>query len=289
MSSSESDVDRLRRNDPSLKAVCILERSDAVEILDALKDNTIVKQITFDTLQLNREALVKLSEVMKCNTSVDILSMSLFPLERGRLLRETFFETMATSGGWLSIQELDLTFVIFDRHVETKPLSITDLKHISSFIIQSENLRTLSLHIAADDAAPIVETLSRTNVKTLWLNCSSNFSAETGGRQLATALERCTCITKFRLGFGPSNHQVEMECLQILFLKSIPKMLGLKKLLLEINDHVYQEGFFDIVGQCIEGHQGVIEELELTFESAPVNLSIVGLAPALRRLKVIVH
>jgi hypothetical protein len=141
--------------------------------------------------------------------------------------------------------------------------------------------------MAGDDAAPIVETLSHTNVQTLWLDCSSNFSTETGGRRLGTALEGCTCITWLRLEFRLYNHQVEMESLQILFLESIPKMLGLRMLDLNINDHVYQKGFFDIVGRCIEGHPGVIEHLVLDMEHAPVNLSIVGLEPALRRLKII--
>jgi hypothetical protein len=43
-----------------------------------------------------------------------------------------------------------------------------------------------------------------------------------------------------------------------------------------------------MVGRCIGGHQGGIEELTLTFLFYSVNImSIVGLAPALRRLKVI--
>jgi hypothetical protein len=42
-----------------------------------------------------------------------------------------------------------------------------------------------------------------------------------------------------------------------------------------------------VVGGCIEGHHGLIEELILDLEFAHVNSSIVGLAPALRRLKAI--
>ena len=291
MSSSERVVDRLRRNDESLTQLAIFDRERIVSvemlaILDALKNNTMVKKVKFG--HLNEEELVKLSEVMQCNTSVKTLLILFLrsSVPRG-LLRERLFETMATTGGWSSIQELDLMCNCFDRHDDIEPLSITDAENIASFIIQSDNLRSLTLVMAGDDAAPIVETLSRTNVKTLSLDCSSNFSAETGGRRLATALEGCACITKLHFRFSFYNHQVEMESLQIFFLKSIPKMLGLKMLVLGINDHVYQQGFFDIVGRCIEGHPGVIEQLVLDMEHAPVNLSIVGLEPALRRLKVI--
>ena len=63
-------------------------------------------------------------------------------------------------------------------------------------------------------------------------------------------------------------------------------MLGLKKLELDLNRD-YDQGFFDMVGRCIGGHQGDIEELILVFYDYPQNSSIVGLAPALRRLKVI--
>jgi len=64
-------------------------------------------------------------------------------------------------------------------------------------------------------------------------------------------------------------------------------MLGLKKFELKIKFPVDQ-GFFDLMGQCIGGHEGEIEELRLILHSTSVNLSsIVGLALALRRLKVI--
>ena len=211
MSSSESDADRIRRNDESLTDVRIFDRN-AVETLDALKHSTVVKRVTFHLKQLNQEALVKLSEVMKCNTSVKFLST--ISLERG-LLRERLFATMATSGGWSSIE--GLYFDLGSDDAITNP-SNTDAENMSSFIIQSENLLTLGFTIAGDEAVPIVETLSRTNTKVqgLMLDCSSNFSAETGGRRLATALARCTCITELSLKFDFCNHQVEMESFQIL-------------------------------------------------------------------------
>jgi hypothetical protein len=71
-----------------------------------------------------------------------------------------------------------------------------------------------------------------------------------------------------------------------LLIEAISKMLGLKKLELTIDVHAGQQ-FFDIVGQCIGGHQGEIEELRLIFHFAFVNSSIVGMVPDLRRLKVI--
>ena len=110
MSSSERVVDRLRRNDESLTQLTIFDRERIVSvemlaILDALKNNTMVKKVKFG--HLNEEELVKLSEVMQCNTSVETLGIGVF---RGGLLRERLFETMATSGGWSSIQELRLCF-----------------------------------------------------------------------------------------------------------------------------------------------------------------------------------
>jgi len=42
-----------------------------------------------------------------------------------------------------------------------------------------------------------------------------------------------------------------------------------------------------MVGRCIGGHQGAIEELKLRLYLNSVNMSIAGLAPALRRLKAI--
>ena len=105
----ESDADRIRRNDKSLEKCGIDWNSDAADILDALKHNTVVKTVTFYTaclVQLNREVLVKLFEAMKCNKSENNLRIS---IERG-LLRERFFAAMATSGGWSFIQVLVLFY-----------------------------------------------------------------------------------------------------------------------------------------------------------------------------------
>jgi hypothetical protein len=77
-----------------------------------------------------------------------------------------------------------------------------------------------------------------------------------------------------------------VEFFQILLVESIPKMLGLKRLELEL-DRRFDQQFFDMVGQCIRLHQGEIEELRLVLNFSSVGSSIVGLAPALRRLKVI--
>ena len=62
-------------------------------------------------------------------------------------------------------------------------------------------------------------------------------------------------------------------------------MLGLKKLELAID--LFDRHIVHMVRQCIGLHQGEIEELALTIRSASVITSIVGLTPALRRLKVI--
>jgi hypothetical protein len=138
------------------------------------------------------------------------------------------------------------------------------------------------------EAAPILlETLSRTKIQSLVIRFRSPVSLLNGGRRVATALERCTCITDLLLALPSYNNEVEMEFFQILVVESIPKMLGLKKFDLQIKGHVDQL-FFDMMGQCIGGHQGEIEELKLVFHSTSVNSSsILGLAPALRRLKVI--
>ena len=98
-------MDRIRRDDKSLTEVSINDwESDAVlAILDALKTNTAVKKVTFNTactVQMKQETLVKLSEVMTCNKSVESLTIR---LESGSLVREMLFATMATSGGWSSI------------------------------------------------------------------------------------------------------------------------------------------------------------------------------------------
>ena len=79
--------------------------------------STVVMCITYFTfateslpvnlpVNLNQAALVKLSEAMKCNKSVEWLTIT---LKRG-LLRESLFATMATSGGWSSIQKLTFNF-----------------------------------------------------------------------------------------------------------------------------------------------------------------------------------
>jgi hypothetical protein len=271
-----SYADRIRRDDNWLTTVEIFDfDSHAVEILDALKNNRVVKRFhllrTEILLPENQEVHLKLSEVMKCNKSVASLAIFL----QGGLLRERLFATMATSGGWSSIQVLALDVL--------ESLSLRENEHLSSFIIKSENLHTLRLEMTGDEAAPIVESLSRTKVQSLTIHFFVNSSVRNGIRQLATALERCTCITELRIIF-PCYHQVEF--FQILLVESIPKMLGLKKLELQINLRSDQQ-FFDMVGQCIGGHQGEIEELRVIFFTVAVNSSIVGLAPALRRLKVI--
>ena len=305
MSSSESDseasesvADRIRRNYKYLTEVQIHTwvEDEVIEILDALKRNTVVKKFsivinTDNLLPVNQEPLLKLSELMKCNKSVESLKMYL----RGGLLRESLFATMATSGGWSSIKELLLYEESYYDEEDIETLSLREAEHLSSFILQCENLRSLSLEITGDGAVPIVETLARTKVQSLKIVCGkevqsprihfrSNLSLQNGGRRLATALERCTCITELKLKFPRYNDEVEF--IQILLVESIPKMLGLKKLELEIKRHVDQQ-FFDMMGQCIGGHQGEIEELRLRFLVSSVNISIAGLAPALRRLKVI--
>ena len=285
-SGGESKADCIRRNDKSRKWVDIYDlESDAVEVLDALKNNTVVTSVTFHTVcsvQLKQEALDKLSEVMKCNKSVELLRIS---IERG-LPRERFFAAMATSGAWSSIQRLA---IFYEDDTDIEPLSIMDAEHISSFIIQNQNLRSLSLQNTGFEIAPIVETLSRTKVQSLMIGVGDNFSLQNGGRQLATAFERCTCITELQLHFL-DEVEVELEFFQILLVESIPKMLGLKKfdLATHLLDQQFDQQFFDMVGQCIGGHQGEIEELTLDISSSSsVNISIVGLTPALRRLKVI--
>ena len=185
ISSRESCVDRIRQNDESLTEVAIFDqdRSDAIEnlaILDALKNNTSVKWFHF--VQLNKEELVKLSEVMKCNKSVVTLSIS---LERG-MLGERLFATMATSDGWSSIQTL---YLAYDRDDDIEHQSYMDAEHISNFIIQSENLRTLHFIMDGDDAVPIVDTFSRTNTKVQSLEILFGNTFSAGGRRLATALE----------------------------------------------------------------------------------------------------
>ena len=298
MYSSDSTVGKLRRHYCYLKDVVIFDRErnnfpgEIVAILDALKKNTVVEKVyvrrerephylmTRDRIltKVNEIALVKLSEVMKCNTSVETLIVDHL---HGGLLRDRLFAIMATSGGWSSIQKLSL--FLYNGDI-IKPLSITDAKNISSFVIQSENLHTLSLGIAGDEAAPILEALSRTNVQSLKLDFHLAFFAHNRGTRIAAALERCTCITELELRcqYMPDTPRMDFF-FQHVFHKSIPKMVGLKKL------HVvdYKDRFFGIVGRCIERNPGVIEELELTSYHSHRNLSIVGSVPALKMIKVI--
>ena len=135
-----------------------------------------------------------------------------------------------------------------------------------------------------------METLSRTNTKVHSLDMFflATFSVQHGGRQLTTAFERCTCITELKLEFLSSQDD-QVEFFQILLVESIPKMLGLKKFDFDIDllNQQFHPQFFDMVEQYIGGHQGEIEELALELRSASVNTSIVGLTPALRRLKAI--
>ena len=246
----ESDVDRIRRNGKSLIWVHIRDwESGAVEILDALKKNTVVKEFIFHivySVQLMQEALVKLSDVMKCNKSVTKLTIY---LESG-LLRERVFAAMATSGGWSSIQEL-VFFSIMEH------MSLREAEHLSSFILQCENLRSLSLQVVGGEITPIVETLSRTKVQSLKIryDVHSTLSLQNGGRRLATAFETCTCIAELQLNFPNVINEIESEFYQILLVESIPKMLGLKKLELaiDLSDQRVDQGFFDMVGQCIGG------------------------------------
>ena len=79
------------------------------------------------------------------------------------------------------------------------------------------------------------------------------FSLKNEGRRLA--LESCTCITDLQLEFPSNSDQVKF--FQSLLLESIPKMLGLKIFRLEIDYHADQQ-FFDVVRECIGGHQGEI-------------------------------
>jgi hypothetical protein len=256
-----------------------------IEILDALKNNTVVKKV-FIELHPNyrpegQEVLAKLSEVMQCNTSVETLMIR---IQRGLLGERTrLFASMATSGGWSSIKQLVLKSEDDDDDYDV--LSLRDTEQISSFIMQSDNLRALTLDVPTVQAEPMIEALSRTKVQSLDVHFRSTSDLQNGARRLATALERCTCITQLKLEFPRYNDEVEF--IQILLVESIPKMLGLEVLELQMHRHL-DEQFFDMVGRCIDGHQGEIEELLLKFEFDSLDkTSIAGLAPALRRLKVI--
>ena len=144
----ESTADRIGRNDKYLTWFVIddwsLNGMNVIEELDALRNNSVVWHVFIyeesdNLLQVNQEALAKLSEVMTCNKSVESLTIR---LESGSLVREILFATMATSGGWSSIQVLDLHNSNSDN---IAPLSLREAEHISNFIMQSENLRTLRL------------------------------------------------------------------------------------------------------------------------------------------------
>ena len=78
--------------------------------------------------------------------------------------------------------------------------------------------------MTGDEAAPIVEILSRTKVQSLNLAFDKASFLQNGGRRLATALERCTFITELKLKYLCIDDR--MEAIQVLFLESIPKMLG---------------------------------------------------------------
>ena len=285
----ESHADKIRRNDKSETDAFIHDwRSDVgntVEVLDALKSNTVAKCVFINNTfrrevgHLDPVAFAKLSEVMKCNKSVKSLIIEYV----SGILRNALFATMARSGGWSSIKELVLRS---GGGYNNETLSLREADHLSSFINKSENLRTLMLEMNGDEVAPVVEALSRTEVQSLEIVFCSPVSLLNGNRRFATALERCTCITDLGLDF-PDNIDQE-QLFQILLIESIPKMLALKKLELK-SMRRFDKQFFDMVGQCIGGHQGEIEELRLEYSSSSSanSSSIVGLAPALRRLKVL--
>jgi hypothetical protein len=77
----ESDADRICRNDNRITQVDIDDWHDAIEILDALENNTVVKNIEISNIDYllpeHQEALVKLSEVMKCNKAAESLIIHL--------------------------------------------------------------------------------------------------------------------------------------------------------------------------------------------------------------------
>ena len=101
----ESEADKIRRNDKSLTRVELDDWDGAVEILDALKTNSVVKEVfIFDRPHLflllhqvnHYLAFIKLLQVIKINKSVECLLIS---LSRGGLLRGSRFATMVTSDG----------------------------------------------------------------------------------------------------------------------------------------------------------------------------------------------
>jgi hypothetical protein len=198
-SAVESEADRIRRNDKYLTEIQIyVWQGDALEILDALKDNLVVKKVDFDAdtgTQLN-QALAKLSEVMKGNKSVESLTICLESVLLEE--RDQVFAVMATHGGWSSIQELELS----DDIEFEEPLSLREAEHISSFIVQSENIRTLSLKSLGDEnIEPIMETLSRTKVQSLKIcfckpiSTLHNRGQNRRGRRLANIMHNASEIT----------------------------------------------------------------------------------------------
>ena len=70
-------LQRLRRNDETLRNVTITERWEAIEILDALKQSTVVKYVMLQLPPLTEEMFEKLSEVMDYNKTVDDLAVFL--------------------------------------------------------------------------------------------------------------------------------------------------------------------------------------------------------------------
>jgi hypothetical protein len=99
MMSSMKRADRLYRNDKSLTRVRIVCWDDAIEVLDALKTNSIVQELSLENrAQLPQEALEKLSEVMQCNTSVKSLIIRL-----GRGLLGDYSRSMAL---WLALRAM---------------------------------------------------------------------------------------------------------------------------------------------------------------------------------------
>ena len=70
-------IDRIRRNDKSLQVVEFIDRGEGLQILDALRQNSVVKSVIFLLPPLNEEMLVKLSEVMEYNKSLDNLEVYL--------------------------------------------------------------------------------------------------------------------------------------------------------------------------------------------------------------------
>jgi hypothetical protein len=70
-------LQRLRRNDETLLNVTITERWEAIKILDALQQNTVVKYVMLQLPPLTEEMFEKLSEVMDYNRTVDDLAVFL--------------------------------------------------------------------------------------------------------------------------------------------------------------------------------------------------------------------